>query len=80
MSPSRIRRGHCPEFSWPAVSQICNFIILFSTSTVLIFCIKFTKSTPIVAIKLSVYVLSENLNKRLDLPTPESPIRSSLNK
>lgn len=37
-----------------------------------------TKSTPIVEMYDSVYVSSANLKRRLDLPTPESPIRSSL--
>eukprot|EP00965_Chrysotila_dentata_P254457 6211876-Pleurochrysis_carterae.AAC.2 len=38
------------------------------------------KSTPMVEMKLSVYVLSEKRRSRLDLPTPESPISSSLNR
>ena len=39
-----------------------------------------TKSTPIVLIKDSVYVSSANRSSKQDLPTPESPIKSNLNK
>lgn len=38
------------------------------------------KSTPMVELKLSVYVSSEKRRSRHDFPTPESPIRISLNK
>lgn len=37
-----------------------------------------TKSTPIVEMWLSVYVSSAKRNSRQDLPTPESPISTSL--
>ena len=40
--------------------------------------VRLTKSTPIVEMYDSVYVSSANLKRRQDLPTPESPIRSSL--
>ncbi len=39
-----------------------------------------TKSTPIVEMYDSVYVSSANRSRRHDLPTPESPISSSLNR
>lgn len=48
---------------------ICNFIRFPSNSIVLIL-----KSIPIVVIKEGVQASSQNLNKRQDLPTPESPI------
>ena len=39
-----------------------------------------TKSTPMVLMCDSVYVSSANRSSKHDLPTPESPIKSSLNK
>lgn len=59
--------------SCPAVSQIWSLMVLPSNSMV-----RILKSTPIVEMYDSVYVSSANLKRRQDLPTPESPIRSSL--
>lgn len=47
---------------------------------VLIFYIEITKSTPIVEIKASVKVSSQNRNKSEDFPTDESPTSSILNR
>jgi hypothetical protein len=59
--------------SCPAVSHICSLTRLPSSSIVLIL-----KSMPIVVMKLGVKESSLNRNRQHDLPTPESPIRSSL--
>ena len=61
--------------SCPAVSQICSLIVLPSSSIV-----RILKSTPIVEMYDSVYVSSAKRSSRHDLPTPESPISSSLNR
>ena len=59
--------------SWPAVSQICNLTRFPSSSMVLIL-----KSMPMVVIKDGVKESSLKRSRQHDLPTPESPIRSSL--
>jgi hypothetical protein len=56
----------------PAVSQIWSFTRFPSSSMVLIL-----KSIPIVVIKLGVKLSSLKRSKQHDLPTPESPMRSS---
>ena len=61
--------------SCPAVSQICSLIVFPSRSIV-----RILKSTPIVLMYDSVYVSSAKRRSRHDLPTPESPISSSLNR
>lgn len=59
--------------SWPAVSHICSFTRLPSSSIVLIL-----KSMPIVVMKEGVKESSLKRSRQQDLPTPESPISSSL--
>ena len=59
--------------SWPAVSQICSFTRLPSSSIVLIL-----KSMPMVVMNDGVNESSLKRSRQQDLPTPESPIRSSL--
>lgn len=59
--------------SWPAVSQICSLTRLPSSSMVLIL-----KSMPIVVMKDGVKESSLKRSRQHDLPTPESPMRSSL--
>jgi hypothetical protein len=59
--------------SWPAVSQICSFTRFPSSSIV-----RILKSMPIVVIKDGVNESSLNRRRQHDLPTPESPISSSL--
>lgn len=51
-----------------------NFIIFFKEN------IKIKKEIPIVGKKLSLKILSENLNNKLDFPTAEFPISKSLNR
>ena len=59
--------------SCPAVSQICSLTRLPSSSIV-----RILKSMPMVVMKEGVKLSSLNLNKQHDLPTPESPMSSSL--
>lgn len=59
--------------SWPAVSQICSLTRFPSSSMVLIL-----KSMPMVVMKDGVKESSLKRSRQHDLPTPESPIRSSL--
>lgn len=59
--------------SWPAVSQICSFTRLPSSSIV-----RILKSMPIVVMKEGVKESSLKRRRQQDLPTPESPIRRSL--
>jgi len=59
--------------SCPAVSHICNFTRLPSSSIV-----RILKSIPIVVMKEGVKESSLKRSKQQDLPTPESPMRSSL--
>ena len=76
--------------SWPAVSQIWALIVFPSTWTIYIFYWnKMTKpstcmdlvanSTPIVDFDSKLNAFLVNLEKRLDFPTPESPIRTTKN-
>lgn len=55
-------------FSYPAVSQICAFIYLPSTMTVLA-----ANSTPIVGLASMLNSFLVNLESTFDFPTPESP-------
>ena len=57
------------NLSWPAVSQIYNFNFFPSTYKVLIL-----KSTPKVAMWVTENFESQNWDKMLVFPTPESPI------
>lgn len=59
--------------SWPAVSQICSLTRLPSSSMVLIL-----KSMPMVVMNDGVKESSLKRNRQQDLPTPESPMSSSL--
>lgn len=59
--------------SWPAVSQICSLTRLPSSSMV-----RILKSMPIVVMKEGVKESSLKRSRQHDLPTPESPISSSL--
>jgi hypothetical protein len=59
--------------SWPAVSHICSFTRLPSSSMV-----RILKSMPMVVMKDGVKESSLKRNKQHDLPTPESPIKRSL--
>lgn len=59
--------------SWPAVSHICSFTRLPSSSIV-----RILKSMPMVVIKDGVNESSLKRSRQHDLPTPESPIRRSL--
>jgi hypothetical protein len=59
--------------SWPAVSHICSFTRLPSSSMV-----RILKSMPIVVMKDGVKESSLKRSKQHDLPTPESPIKRSL--
>ena len=59
--------------SWPAVSHICSFTRLPSSSIV-----RILKSIPMVVIKDGVKESSLKRSRQHDLPTPESPMRSSL--
>ena len=61
------------NLSWPAVSHICSFTLLPSSSIV-----RILKSIPIVVIKDGVNESSLNRSKQHDLPTPESPMSSNL--
>lgn len=76
-----VRKRSCPAVShWSgqpmqaAVGRtICSFIRLPSSSIVLIL-----KSMPMVVMNEGVHASSQKRNSRHDLPTPESPISSSL--
>jgi hypothetical protein len=59
--------------SWPAVSHICSLTRLPSSSIV-----RILKSMPMVVMKDGVNESSLNRSKQHDLPTPESPMSSSL--
>lgn len=59
--------------SCPAVSQICSFTRLPSSSIV-----RILKSIPMVVMKEGVNESSLKRSKQHDLPTPESPISNSL--
>jgi hypothetical protein len=59
--------------SWPAVSHICSFTRLPSSSMV-----RILKSMPIVVMNEGVKESSLNRSRQHDLPTPESPIKRSL--
>lgn len=59
--------------SWPAVSHICNLTRFPSNSIV-----RILKSMPIVVMKEGVNESSLKRSRQQDLPTPESPISSSL--
>jgi hypothetical protein len=59
--------------SCPAVSHICSFTRLPSSSMV-----RILKSMPIVVMKEGVKESSLKRSRQQDLPTPESPMRSSL--
>ena len=59
--------------SWPAVSQICSLTRLPSSSMV-----RILKSMPMVVMKDGVNESSLKRSRQHDLPTPESPMRSSL--
>lgn len=59
--------------SCPAVSHICSFTRLPSSSMV-----RILKSMPMVVMNEGVKESSLNRNKQQDLPTPESPISRSL--
>src|SRR3569833_2490944 len=61
------------NLSWPAVSQICSFTRLPSSSMV-----RILKSMPIVVMKLGVNESSLKRSRQHDLPTHESPMSSSL--
>lgn len=63
------------DLSWPAVSQICALTSLLSTGT-----LRVANSTPMVDLVSKLNSFRVNRDKRLDLPTPESPMRTSLNK
>lgn len=58
---------------WLPVSQICALITLPSVLMLLV-----ANSTPIVAFASSVNSLRVKRASRLDLPTPESPIRTTV--
>lgn len=59
--------------SWPAVSQICALTVLPSTLIE-----RVANSTPIVDLDSRQNSLRVKRESRLDLPTPESPIRTTL--
>jgi hypothetical protein len=59
--------------SCPAVSHICSFTRLPSSSIV-----RILKSMPIVVMNDGVKESSLNRRRQHDFPTPESPIKSSL--
>ena len=59
--------------SWPAVSHICSFTRLPSSSIV-----RILKSMPMVVMNEGVNESSLKRNRQHDLPTPESPMRRSL--
>jgi hypothetical protein len=61
--------------SWPAVSQICSLIVLPSSSIV-----RILKSTPMVEMYESIHVSSAKRSSKHDLPTPESPISTRMNR
>lgn len=63
------------QYIVPAVSHIYILTDLLFNSKV-----RILKSTPIVGKKLSLKILSENLNKMEDLPTELFPINNNLNK
>lgn len=63
------------NLSWPAVSQIWAFTILSST-----WMLRVANSTPMVDLDSKLNSFLVNRDKRLDFPTPESPIRTTLNK
>jgi hypothetical protein len=63
------------NLSCPAVSQICAFTILSST-----WMLRVANSTPMVDFDSKLNSFFVNRDKRLDLPTPESPIRTTLNR
>jgi hypothetical protein len=58
--------------SCPAVSQICALIVFAST-----WIDRVANSTPMVDFESRLNSLRVNRLKRLDLPTPESPIRTT---
>lgn len=59
--------------SCPAVSHICSFTRLPSSSMV-----RILKSMPMVVMNEGVNESSLKRSRQHDLPTPESPMRSSL--
>ena len=59
--------------SWPAVSHIWSLTRFPSSSIV-----RILKSMPMVVMKEGVKESSLKRSRQHDLPTPESPIRSSL--
>jgi hypothetical protein len=59
--------------SWPAVSQICSFTRLPSSSMV-----RILKSMPMVVMNDGVNESSLKRSRQHDFPTPESPMRRSL--
>ena len=65
--------GTRTNLSWPAVSQIWALTILSSTRI-----LRVANSTPIVDLDSRLNSLRVNLERRLDFPTPESPINTTL--
>lgn len=63
------------NLSWPAVSQIWALTILSSQRI-----LRVANSTPMVDFDSRLNSLRVNLDKRFDFPTPESPIKTTLNK
>src|ERR1700748_1454647 len=61
--------------SCPAVSHICALIVLVST-----WIDRVANSTPMVDFESRLNSLRVKRLNRLDLPTPESPMRTTLNK
>lgn len=59
--------------SWPAVSHIWALIVFESTCMDLV-----ANSTPMVDLLSRLNSLRVKRESRLDLPTPESPIRTTL--
>ena len=61
------------NLSWPAVSQIWALIVLESTWILLV-----ANSTPIVDLDSKLNSLRVKRDNKLDLPTPESPIKTTV--
>ncbi|CAA6665799.1 unnamed protein product [Spirodela intermedia] len=59
--------------SWPAVSHICALMTLSSTLM-----LRVANSTPIVDLDSRLNSFRVKRDSRFDLPTPESPIRTTL--
>lgn len=72
-SSRKIKMARRTNLSWPAVSQIWALMILSSTRILLV-----ANSTPIVDLASRLNSLRVNLERRLDFPTPESPIKTTL--